>query len=58
MFRRTITVMFLILAAGTCAVQAKREGPAKNCHPVSIYSQHRNNSPRSAGFDNTTTQQM
>jgi hypothetical protein len=40
MFRRTVTVMFLILAAGTCAVQAKNQRPAKNCHPVQVNSQH------------------
>jgi hypothetical protein len=36
MFRRTATVMLLILAVGTCAVQAKRSGPAKNCHPSNV----------------------
>jgi Ni,Fe-hydrogenase I small subunit len=36
MFRRTATVMFLILAVGTCAVQAKNQNPAKNCHPSKV----------------------
>ena len=36
MFKRTAAVMFLILAVGTCAVQAKRAGPAKNCHPSQV----------------------
>jgi hypothetical protein len=36
MFRRTAVVMFLILAVGTCAVQAKIHGPAKNCHPSAL----------------------
>jgi len=36
MFRRTATVMFLILAVGTCAVQAKNQRPAQNCHPSQV----------------------
>ena len=36
MFRRTATVMFLILAVGTCAVQAKNQRPAQNCHPSHV----------------------
>ena len=36
MFRRTAAVMFLILAVGTCAVQAKNRGPAQNCHPSNV----------------------
>lgn len=36
MFRRTATVMFLILAVGTCAVQAKKSETAKNCHPSPV----------------------
>lgn len=36
MFRRTATVMFLILAVGTCAVQAKNRSQAKNCHPSQV----------------------
>ena len=38
MFRRTAAVMFLILAVGTCAVQAKNRNPAKNCHPSNVKS--------------------
>jgi len=38
MFRRTATVMFLILAMGTCAVQAKNQSPAQNCHPSNVKS--------------------
>lgn len=36
MFRRTATVMFLILAVGTCAVQAKNQGTVQNCHPSNV----------------------
>lgn len=36
MLRRTVTVMFLILAAGTCAVQAKKPDQAKKCHPSNV----------------------